>query len=256
MLFSLTVAVAASWLEPRLDDYRFTMLNVGQGQSILLQNQGKTYLVDCGGDLDEAAADAAAQTLLSQGITRLDGVIITHYDNDHAAAVAYVLSRIPADWLYLPDIPDSGKNRTVLEELGEGNITWIPPESTVTVVDSGITLYTTKLRNSDNENSMCVLFQPGNCDILITGDRGPSGEKALLEHADLPDLDVLVVGHHGAKGAASLPLLSQTKPEVALISLSEGNPYGHPAEDVRERLALFNVQILRTDQHGTILIRG
>lgn len=256
MIITLSIAIAGSWLEPRLDDYRFTMLDVGQGQSILLQNKGKTYLIDCGGDLDDAAADTAVETLLSQGITRLDGVIVTHYDRDHAGAIPLVLSRIPADWLYLPDIPDAGKNRNHLEELGGNCITWIAPESNLTLNDAPITLYTTKLRSTDNENSMCVLFQPGNCDILITGDRGVSGEKALLAFADLPDLDVLVVGHHGAKGAASLPLLTQTKPELALISLSKDNPYGHPSADVSERLALFDIKTLRTDICGTILIRG
>lgn len=256
MIFTLAISIAASWLEPRRDDYRFTMLDVGQGQSILIQNNGKTYLIDCGGDLDDAAADTAVQTMLSQGITRLDGVIVTHYDRDHAGAIPLVLSRIPADRFYLPDVPDEGKNRNHLENLGSNRITWIVPESSLVLDEAQITLYTTRLRSADNENSMCILFQPENCDILITGDRGASGEKALLAQADLPDIEVLVVGHHGAKGTASLQLLSATDPEVALISLSEDNPYGHPAEDVKERLALFGIQVLRTDHNGTILIRG
>lgn len=253
---SLVFSIGASWLEPRQDHFRFTMLDVGQGQSILLQNQGKCYLVDCGGDLEESAADAAVQTLLSQGITELDGVIVTHYDNDHAAAVSYVLSRVPARRLYLPDIPDSGNNRTELERIAGDAVTWITPESSVVVDDSGITIYTTQLQKSDNENSMCVLFQPGNCDILITGDRGNSGEKALLNAVDLPDLEVLVVGHHGAKGVASLELLTETHPETALISVSKDNLYGHPAQDVLERLDLFGCTVLCTDQEGTITIRG
>ena len=256
VLFSLTTAIAASWLEPRLDDYRFTMLDVGQGQSILIQNQGKTYLIDCGGDLEESAADTAVHTLLSQGVTQLDGVIVTHYDNDHAAGVAYVLSRIPARHLYLPDMPDTGKNRQMLTDLGGNQITWIAPESTISIEDSDITLYTTAQKKTDNENSMCVLFQPGNCDILITGDRGPSGEKTLLAYTDLPDLEVLVVGHHGAKGVASFDLLSKTRPEIALVSVSSDNIYGHPAQDVLERLQLFGCKTLCTSQEGTLTIRG
>ena len=183
-------------------------------------------------------------------------MIVTHYDHDHAAAVSYVLSRVPAQHLYLPDTPDSGNNKAELANLAGEAVTWIAPESTVTVGDSGITLYTTQLQKSDNENSMCVLFQAGNYDILITGDRGKSGEKALLNAAALPDLDVLVVGHHGAKGVASLELLTQTYPEVALISVSEDNLYGHPAQDVLERLVLFDCTVLCTSQEGTITIRG
>lgn len=253
---SLIAAVAASWAEAALDTYRFTVLDVGQGQCILIQDHGKHYIVDCGGDLEEAAADEAVRTLLSQGITRLDGVIITHYDDDHAGGVTYALSRIPAEKLYLPDIPDSGNRRSELETLYADRIVLIPECATVNIHDSGLTLYTTATAKSDNESSMCVLFQAEKCDILITGDRGSAGEKALLAHTDLPDLDVLVVGHHGSKGTATLELLTQTHPEVALISVSQDNPYGHPAEDVLERLHLFDCKIMTTAQNGTLVIRG
>ena len=256
LIVSLAAAVAASWIEPRLDQYRFTVLDVGQGQSILIRNNGRNYLVDCGSDLDQAAADTAAQTLLSQGVTELDGVIVTHYDYDHAGAVSLLLSRVPAKHLYLPDVPDTGRNRSTLEQTEGALITFIPPESSFMIEEAAITLYTTKLQNSDNENSMCVLFQPENCDILITGDRGPSGEKALLAHTELPDLEVLVVGHHGAKGVATLELLTQTQPEVAIVSVSEDNLYGHPAQDVLERLELFGCTVLCTDEEGTITVRG
>ena len=212
--------------------------------------------MDCGGDLDEAAADAAVHMLLSQGITQLDGVIVTHYDDDHAASVPYVLSRIPAKQLYLPEVPDTGKNRDTLESMGGEWITWIPPETVCSIEDAGITLIMTSPQRSDNENSMCILFQTQDCDILITGDRGPVGEKALLAISELPDLEVLVVGHHGAKGVATLELLSETHPEIALISVSRDNLYGHPAEDVLERLALFDCAVLSTAQEGTIMIRG
>ena len=67
---------------------------------------------------------------------------------------------------------------------------------------------------------------------------------------------MLVVGHHGGKGTATLELLTQTHPEVALISVSQDNPYGHPAEDVLERLNLFDCKILTTAQNGTLVIRG
>ena len=69
-------------------------------------------------------------------------------------------------------------------------------------------------------------------------------------------VDVLVVGHHGAKDAASFELLRTVRPEIAVISVGASNPYGHPTEEVLERLELFGCSILRTDQDGTIMIRG
>ena len=96
-VITLFAALVLSWTEPLLDECRVTVLDVGQGQSILLQSQGKTFLVDCGGSDNEDAADKAAETLLSQGISRLDGIIVTHYDADHAGGVENLLSRMDTD---------------------------------------------------------------------------------------------------------------------------------------------------------------
>jgi competence protein ComEC len=99
----LCIAVAASWAEPRLDDFRLTALPVGQGQCLLLQSGSQVYVIDCGGDNPEETADEAAAALLSQGIRRLDGLILTHYDEDHAGGAQYLLNRIRVDALFLPD---------------------------------------------------------------------------------------------------------------------------------------------------------
>ena len=92
-VLGLSIALLASWAEPLLDDVRITMLDVGQGQSILLQSEGKTYLVDCGGDDDAETADLISEKLLRQGISRLDGIILTHYDRDHSGALGHLLTR-------------------------------------------------------------------------------------------------------------------------------------------------------------------
>lgn len=256
VLAGLVVSVGASWLEPKLDHYRLSVLDVGQGQCILIQNEGKYYMVDCGGDTAQAAADTAVQTLLSQGVNHLDGIILTHYDVDHAGGVGYVLSRISVDKLYLQDLPGVSDIKQQLFTAYPDKITLVSPESITEIEDVPITLYTTGIQKTDNESSMCVLFQPENCDILITGDRSASGERALLKQVSLPDLEVLVVGHHGAKGSACLELLTQTMPEAAVISVGRDNTYGHPSSDVLERLALFGCDVLRTDLQGTITIRG
>ena len=101
-ILGLCIALLASWVEPLLDDTRLTVLDVGQGQCILFQSEGKNYLIDCGGDSDTEAADLAAETLLSQGVSRLDGIILTHWDRDHAGAVENLRTRLETDLLFLP----------------------------------------------------------------------------------------------------------------------------------------------------------
>lgn len=251
----LCAALLFSWLEPRLDEYRVTVLDVGEGQCILLQTQGKNYMVDCGGDNVVDAANLAAQTLLSQGIRQLDGVIVTHFDSDHAGGVTDLLSRIPAKRLYLPGMEDPGSIRKEIEKTAR-NICWISAEQTVAVEGGLITIFSGKEGTSDNESSLCVLFQPENCDILIMADRSVSGERKLLSQAQLPNLEVLLVGHHGAKTSTGVELLNATLPEIAVISVGAGNRYGHPAQQVLDRLERYGCQVLRTDQLGNIIIRG
>lgn len=256
MTLGLCLAVAASWVEPRLDTYRVSVLDVGQGQCILLQSQGKSYLVDCGGDDDENTADIAAQTLLSQGITSLDGLILTHYDGDHAGGAEPLLSRISAQQLYLPDVSDGNGIRQRLEAEYSQQINWINGETTVSFGSASVTLFPSKDQASDNESSMCILFQAENCDILITGDRSTAGERRLLQETELPKLEVLVVGHHGSKASTSLELLHATWPEYAVISVGDTNNYGHPAPETLERLSRYGCKIRRTDLEGTIIFRG
>ena len=253
---SLCLAVAASWIEPRLDNYRMTVLDVGQGQCILLQNRDRYYLVDCGGDSGNSAADTAYQLLLSQGVFQLDGLILTHYDEDHAGGALNLLTKIPAKQLYLPELDDPSGVREDLAASYADAIIWIQPDTETKIAEGEITIYSAASGNSDNESSLCVLFQPENCDILITGDRNAAGERALLEQTALPELEVLVVGHHGAKSATSLELLSATTPQAAVVSAGKDNDYGHPSQEALDRLALFGCRVFRTDIQGTIIFRG
>ena len=246
-VIGLCAALCFSWLEPLLDDCRMTVLDVGQGQSILLQTEGKTFLVDCGGDQDDETADIVAETLLSQGIRSLDGIIVTHADRDHAGALENLLTRIPTDWVLYPST----------ETLSVTGTECIPvsDDLEITCGDAKITIFGPTFARESNENSLCVLFCTEKCDILITGDRSGFGERMLLRQAELPDVDVLIAGHHGSKNSTSKELLEAVKPETVIISAGADNPYGHPAKELLQRLQEFGCEIYRTDENGTIIYR-
>ena len=254
-VIGLCLALMASWLQPRLDECRVTVLDVGQGQCILLQSNGKTYLVDCGSDSETWAADVAAKQLLSQGIRRLDGVILTHYDSDHAAGVPYLLSRIQADMLYLPNCADADGTIAAIERVHTGNKIAVTQELIISFGDTTITLIPSRTKLSDNENGLCVLFQTTNCDILITGDRSVAGERELMRYFDLPQLELLIVGHHGSKNSTGQLLLERTNPQIAIISVGEDNSFGHPAQETLQRLLEAGCEIYRTDRDGTVIFR-
>lgn len=252
-VISLCLALFASWLEPLTDNCRMTVLDVGQGQCILLQSEGKTYLVDCGGSDEEEAADAAAERLLSQGVFRLDGVILTHFDTDHSGGMGYLLSRIPADTLFVPDCADEGG---VLKQLAPmvSQVIALDENVMLSYGDTKLSVYGPVVPDSGNESSLAILFQHENCDILITGDRSGFGERMLLRTAEIPQLDILVAGHHGSKHSTCEELLAATTPKIAVISVGE-NHYGHPTQEVLDRLAAIGCMVYRTDLHGNIVLR-
>lgn len=252
----LCAALLASWLPWLGDTCSVTVLDVGQGQSILLQSEGKTFLVDCGGDYGDTAADIAAETLLSRGISHIDGLILTHFDKDHAGGAEYLLTRIQVDSLIVPAFPDTSGVMDALESaFGEKVFPLITPLS-ITYGASSLTVIPPAQAQTDNESSLCVLFQTENCAILITGDRDESGELELLRTAALPDIDLLIVGHHGSKYATTEALLSALTPETAVISVGENNHYGHPAEETLNRLLEAGCAIYRTDRDGTVIYWG
>jgi len=205
-------------------------------------------MVDCGGTSDTEAADSAAELLLSQGISRLDALILTHYDRDHCAGAGNLLSRMDTQLLILPPVYSD-------LELDAQQIIYTYEDLVFTSGKTRINIYTSKITGESNENSICILFDTENCDILITGDRDEFGERLLLRHADIPDVDVLVAGHHGSRYSTGEDLLNAVRPEIVCISAGANNPFGHPAPELLQRLEDYGCRIYRTDLHGDIVIR-
>ena len=248
-ILSLCLALTASWLEPCSSDVRFTVLDVGQGQCLIMQSGGRVYVVDCGGNSDTRSADAAAEALLSQGYSHIDGLILTHTDRDHAGGAENLLSRIRTDLLILPR---QAEKIAVPEDTQV-----VIAEQNLEITDGSgkISIFAPVFHGEENEMSLCVLFDTEKCDILVTGDRNAFGERSLLRHADIPNVDVLIAGHHGSKYSSCQELLEATRPQIVCISVGADNSYGHPAQEVLDRLSSFGCTVYRTDQQGTITIR-
>lgn len=239
---SLAVVTALWGYGPRQDVCRLTVLDVGEGQSLLLQSGAQSALIDCGGYSDTVSADRAWQMLRSQNIYRLDLLLFTHFDRDHFGGTANFLTQIPAEKTMLPGPSELLPLGQVVTQdcavpFGEGSLHFFP--------------YTGG--NQNQENSMAILFETENCAILITGDLDVAGERRLVRAHDL-SADILVVGHHGSKYATCAELLEAVQPELALISVGENN-YGHPTQEVLDRLEAAGCTVRRTDTEGTIIIR-
>lgn len=250
VLLSLLAALGLSWLRPAFSDCRVTALDVGQGQAVIVQTEGKTFLVDCGGSYPQSVADTVSSELLSMGIARLDAVILTHEDTDHSGALPYLLTRIETDALILPATAGGYElPRT------DAWILWVDRRTQLSFGDTVITLYPPLFSASNNENSLCILFDTEKCDILFTGDRSRRGEEALLAQYPLPKVDLLIAGHHGSKNSTGDALLAAVQPETVIVSVGKNNIYGHPAPELLERLRTYGCTVSRTDLDGKIVYR-
>ena len=242
----LLLAAGLSMVLPLTHSVSMKVYDVGQGQAILLQSGGKNFLVDCGGNREDSVAIQVLTTLRSQGIRRLDGMILTHSDRDHICAADEILSVIQADAVYVPQ--REGFPPYPAMEIVKG-------EREISTSQGKLKIFGSESGETSNEMSLCVLLDSSEYDILITGDRSREGEAQLLSHHQIPRVDCLIAGHHGAADSTGEALLKAAEPETVIISAGRKNRYGHPAGETLRRLQSFGCRILRTDTDGTITIR-
>ena len=258
-LAALTLALTV-WLgaaEYRFGDLGVLTLDVGQGESILLYSEDTAVLVDCGSSnsyLD--AGGIAADQIATMGFERLAAIVVTHYHADHTNGLQELMARVPADTIYLPRIEDEFGVRDQLVALAERygtSVVYVDESVTCSVGQASLRLYPPLGEGDLNEQGLTVLCSAGDYDALITGDMAGSTEKKLVERYALPDIELLVISHHGSKYATSRELLEALTPETAVISVGD-NSYGHPADEALLRLVAANCEIYRTDLQGHILL--
>ena len=235
-----------------------SVLDVGQGQSILLRVGNSLALVDCGGDCREGAGEVAADYIRDLGRDEVDLLVISHFHDDHAGGVPQLLERIEVETIVLPEWEeDSSLYREIITAARKQDIELrvISADETLNWGDGLLTIFPPLGEKTANERGLTVLARAGTFDVLITGDMGEDIEKELLAHAQLPDIEVLVAGHHGAGDSTGQALLDAVRPELAVISAGSGNRYGHPHWETLERLTAVGAEIYRTDLHGTVRIK-
>lgn len=253
--------LAAVWLTGR--DFRAGMLttrvlDVGQGQSVMLYCRDEYALVDCGGNGYTNAGDSVADQLESMGQNKLDILVISHYHDDHANGVPQLLRRVDVDRIYLPDVPDDTGLRQKIEASAEAHGTQLVYVTKLQTVPFGhrgqLTIYPPFGKEDANELGLTVLCSAGQYDVLMTGDMGSDMERVLLQQVKLPDVELMVAGHHGSKYSNSQQLLEHIKPDAVVFSVGISNSYGHPAPEVLERCASVGAKLYRTDLMGAVTI--
>lgn len=233
-------------------------IDVGQGDSTLLQTSAGSVLIDC--SEPEYGEDIVAY-LNSQGVTELEYFIITHPDEDHMGAAAYIIRNITVKKVIMNGQTKNAKffsnTLDAMEERGvDGEI--LGPGDYLEIGALRLDVFGPySLDHSTaewNNASLIIKAIYGETSFLFTGDAEESGEEDLLEHhrAEL-DCDVFQAGHHGSKTSNSEELLDAATPSHVVISCGEGNKYGHPHQVALDRFEGIGAQVHRTDKEGTIV---
>lgn len=263
----IAVSICLLILPPHTAD-RITMLSIGQGDCILLQEKGgHVFLIDGGSsDVKEAGKYRLIPYLKYHGIRYIDGIFISHAHEDHYSASLELLQSaygISVGTVFLSETAEENEAYAVLTEAA------CQSGSTITYVRQGdriragalsfFCLYPSgKLTVTDeNEASMVLYATLGEYTMLLTGDSTETCDTAVIhamEQYGMREVDCLKVAHHGAKTSSSAGLLSYIRPKLALISCGRDNSYGHPHKETLDRLSGSGSRIVRTDEVGEIVL--
>lgn len=233
------------------------VLDVGQGQCVVLSAKGETAIIDCGGNRYDDPGDICADYLSARGENRVDKLILTHYHSDHTNGLDELFRRVEIKEVVLPQMEHDEETQIHLLALAgeEGaRVTWLSADTETSLGNASLRIYAPLGSGGANEEGLSVLAGQGNFHMLLTGDMNTVVEERLAEHADLPKCQVLVAGHHGSRYASGDTLLNAIQPESAIISVGE-NRYGHPAAETLERLAKRGIHVYRTDQLGHVAVQ-
>lgn len=243
-------------------------LDVGQGDGILLRTGRSAVLVDGGSSSKKSLGKYSLEPCLkSMGVPVIHFAFVSHGDQDHLSGVAYLLENcedIKIENLMLPYHGREEEEIKKLEELAKRRgtkVIYVAGGDQVQVEDLLITCLYPGIEDrpeTTNEESEVLKMDYGNCRMLFTGDMEERGEKELLERPGerkmLADVNVLKVAHHGSKSSSGEAFLDAIKPRWAVVSYGVGNSYGHPHQEVLDRLKERETEVFKTGEGGAIMM--
>lgn len=254
-------------VEVSTDTLSVSVMDVGQGLSVVVVAPDGTSMVYDAGRSGQRVEDLVIPYLHDLGVTEIDYLVVSHPDQDHIGGMPRLLDQMPVRNFVDPVIPttnqtyghvlervlDYGVNPIratpgLMLDMGdevEAEILW-PQEPFIMDGDEPDT----------NENSTVIRLRMGDVSFLLTGDIEAEAEATLVEEFDNDELraDVMVVAHHGSRTSSRAEFLDAVSPNVVVIPVGLDNPYGHPHDEVMQRLRFRGITIYRTDLDQTVEI--
>ncbi|CDA04901.1 DNA internalization-related competence protein ComEC/Rec2 [Blautia sp. CAG:257] len=248
-------------------ELRITCLDIGQGDGIVLEiPDGGVFLMDCGSSNKKNTAQYQLLPYLkSRGISHINGIMISHTDKDHISGIMELLefmeqglTSVRSDALILPDWEEPPEVYNTLIHLAHSagmKVLQVESGNSFRMGEAGFHILAPAkdaLGEDVNEEGMVVELEYRDFRGLFTGDAGEPAEKAILNR--LRDVDFLKVGHHGSRYSSCREFLDQVKAEVAVISCSDSNTYGHPSPETTLRLKKSGAKTEFTMKSGAVSV--
>lgn len=256
-LVFLIILMSASCDQNSKSEFSIIFIDVGQGDSALVNCDGHYMLIDGG---PKSAADIVYNVLVDENVTKLDYLIISHMHEDHIGGLKKALSYVSTveKTLSVESNNDSDDYYDFHSELliDDCKSIDIPNEGQKYYLGSATIEIIAVGNPSNNENdSLVVLITYGSTSFLFTGDMQYRMEDKISEkYSDNFPITLLKVAHHGAENSTEYRFIRTTKPQYAVISVGSNNRYGHPVEKVLSVLDQAGVKTYRTDRNGTIKV--
>ncbi|OSA95066.1 UNVERIFIED_ORG: MBL fold protein [Clostridium botulinum] len=239
--------------ETSVGDMKVHYIDVGQGDSELIQVDGKNILIDAGNN------DSMAYNYLKQlGIKKIDYIMATHPHSDHIGGMTQIINEFDIGEFYAPKVNHSTKTfENMIKALQNKGIKLTAPTPGDTLNLGNATLQflapnSAKYEDMNNYSIACKL-KYGNTSYVFMGDAEALSEGEILAKQLDISADVLKLGHHGSHSSTSQAFLDKINPKYAIVSCGKGNDYGHPHKETIDKLNTKNIEILRTDVSGTIV---
>ena len=229
--------------------------DVGQGDSLLIHNDNINIMIDTGGNQNNYSniENNIIPTIKSFGIKKIDIFIISHGDYDHMGEAINLVNNFKVAKVIFNCGPYNDLEQELIKDLDKKKIKYYSCIKELNIDKNKLYFFQTKEYDNENDNSNVIYTEMNGYKFMFMGDASSTTEHEILSKYNIPDIDVLKVGHHGSKTSSSIEFIDEINPKYSIISVGKNNRYGHPNKEVLDNLN--DSKVYRTDQDGSIMLK-